>query len=836
MSDPKSLRNLEHPDTLVPEDLPTVLPVIPLRRGVLLPGGVFTFSVGRPRSLAALQKAYSSEEESAAARHDGWILLGVQREPVAEPAPSDLLPTAILARVTEGPRAVKGPALYVATGVQRVWLRGFPSTHPYLEAAFERIPSDWPDTVEAQATWEAFRDEVLASAEVLGGEAQARSLLAVTSGDHRARDRIVDLVAGSLEGPQEWTVEVLQTADPLKRAEAVMQGLVRVREVKAAREAIRERLQEDAKELQKEHLLRRQMEAIRGELGESGDDELERLKERLDAAGLPDEVQKVVEREVRRLERLGSSSPERSVAIDWLERISEMPWNVSSATSGGSAEENEEGEEAEPRERVDIDALEAALDKSHHGLAEVKRQVVEHLSVRLLAGKGRADVLLLVGPPGVGKTSIGQAIADAMGKKLVRVALGGVRDEAELRGHRRTYIGARPGRLVEGIRRAGTNDPVMLLDEIDKLVQGWQGNPSAALLEILDPEQNHHFVDHYLEVPWDLSRTLFIATANDISQIPSPLRDRMEVLTIEGYTPDEKRVIAREHLLAKLAENAGVSVDDVEITDAALDLVIRGWTREAGVRQLQRALGRIFRAVAVKKAKGELEARLVVDAADVVGLLGRRKVPDDEEEQLEQHRPGVATGLAWTPVGGDVLVIEASTLPGKGQLMLTGQLGDVMKESARAALTYVLSHAAALGISEEAIRDKDVHLHVPAGAVPKDGPSAGVTMFTALASLLSDRRVRSDVAMTGEATLRGRVLPVGGIKSKVLAAHRLGFKTIILPRRNGPDLEEVPQEVRDQLHFVLVDHMEEVLDTALEPADEPTRIHHGDVGAAPLAK
>ncbi len=799
---PDTTRNIEHPDRIVPADLPATLPVIPLRRGVLLPGGMFTFSVGRPRSVAALEAAHRDADGAA------WVVLAVQREPVAEPAPADLLPTAVLARVTDAPRKGKGPSLHVATGVQRAWLRGFPSTHPYLEATFERVPSQWPDTVEAEATWGAFREELLASAETLGGEARVRSLLAVTAGERRARDRILDLCAGALDGPAEWTIEVLQTVDPLVRAEKVIAGIVRAREVKAAREAIKERLQEDARELQKEALLRRQMEAIKGELGETGDDELERIKQRLDEASLPDEVQAVVDRELRRLERIGSSSPERSVAMDWLERIADMPWAVSSATSGGG-----DGEEA----WVDLAALEAALDRSHHGLDEVKRQVIEHLSVRMLAGEGRADVLLLVGPPGVGKTSIGKAIADALGKKLVRVALGGVRDEAELRGHRRTYIGARPGRLVEGIRRAGINDPVMLLDEVDKLVQGWQGNPSAALLEILDPEQNHHFVDHYLEVPWDLSKVLFIATANDLSKIPGPLRDRMEVLNIEGYTPEEKRTIARTHLLATLADNAGVSPADVELSDAAIAHVVAGWTREAGVRQLQRTLGRIFRAAAVKKARGELDAPLFVDVEDLPTYLGRRRFHDDEHEH--QIRPGIATGLAWTPVGGDVLYVEASTLPGRGQLILTGQLGDVMKESARAALTYVMANAEALGIDPDAVRERDVHLHVPAGAVPKDGPSAGVTMFTALASLLTGRNVRPDVAMTGEATLRGRVLPVGGIKSKVLAAHRLGLKTIILPRRNGHDLEELPEDVREALHFVLVDHMSEVLAAALEPVE-----------------
>ncbi len=788
--------------TPLPADLSPTLPLIPLRRGVLLPGGSLTFTAGRPRTLQALQ--------AARARHDGWVLIAVQREPVEEPSPADLLPAAVLARLSEAPAPPgqpKGTRLHLAHGERRVWLRGFPSTWPVIEATWEDAELPWPENIEAEALWQTFEEQVRSTGEALGGEGAARQLLDQVRDGQIERERAVDLVAGGLEGPPEWLCELLQTADPLRRAESVLNGMVRLRELRAARQAIHNRLQEDGQKLQKEHLLRRQMEAIKQELGEGEDEELGRIRARLAEAGLPEEVETVVQRELKRLERISNGSPERSVAIDWLERIADMPWKVSSSTSGGEGE------------RLDIEALEAALDGSHHGLDEVKRQVVEHLSVRLLAGRGRADVLLLVGPPGVGKTSIGQAIATAMGKKLVRVALGGVRDEAELRGHRRTYIGSRPGRIIEGIRRAGINDPVLLLDEVDKLVQGWQGNPSAALLEILDPEQNQHFVDHYLEVPWDLSRCLFIATANDLSQIPGPLRDRMEVLNLEGYTPDEKRDIARRHLLARLAENAGVQVEDVQISDAAIDEVVQGWTREAGVRQLQRALGRIYRAAAVKKARGKMDGPLQVEVEDLPALLGKRRFHAEERDPVLATRPGIATGLAWTPTGGDVLQVEASTLPGRGQLMLTGQLGDVMKESARAALTFVLSQARALHIPEDALRDRDVHLHVPAGAVPKDGPSAGVTMVTALASLLSGRPVREDLAMTGEATLRGRVLPVGGIKSKLLAAHRLGMRTVLLPRRNGQDLDELPETVRRELDIVLVDTLEEVLALALRPAE-----------------
>ena len=773
-------------DFSVPANLSETLPLLPLRRGVLLPGMLSSFGIGRERSRAAV---------AAAMKNDGIILVAVQREEVSEPAPSDLLPIAVLARIVKGPMPGGRAPQYLIQGIRRVQLRGFPATHPHIEARYSVIESPWPVSTEAAGTLSALKELVSQTAELLFDRAPG-SLLA-----NLPPSLFIDAIAGLVNTPMPWKHTHLQTIDPMLRAEGVLKQVIAAREVIAARKSISERMEEDVKGMNREVLLRRQLKAIQEELGEGGDDQLGELRTRLEALPLPDEVRKLVNRELARLDRLNASSPERSVAVDWLEWIVELPWSVSSAVD------------------VDLNALEEALDRSHYGLEDVKRQVVEHLSVRKLAGKGRADVLLLVGPPGVGKTSIGQAIADATGRKLVRVALGGVRDEAALRGHRRTYIGARPGRLIAGLRKAGTEDPVVLLDELDKLGRGWQGDPSAALLEILDPEQNHAFVDHYLEVPFDLSRVLFIATANDLSTIPAPLRDRMEILNIAGYTPEEKVVIARSHLLETLATNAGVEVGDVDLTDGAIRAAIMGWTREAGVRQLQRTLGRIFRAVAVKKARGDLAGPLRVTEADLPTYLGRRKVYDASHEA--PTRPGIATGLAWTPTGGDVLYVEASTIPGKGQLMLTGQLGDVMKESARAALTYVLSHARALDIPEDALRDRDVHMHVPAGAVPKDGPSAGITMATALTSLLTGRVIRDDVAMTGEVTLRGRVMPVGGIKDKVLAAHRRGLKRIILPKRNEVDLDDLPAEAREALEFFPVEHMDDVLAAALTDRDAP---------------
>jgi ATP-dependent Lon protease len=770
-------------DLRLPDPTPETLPVLPLLRGVLLPAGVLPLTIGRPGSVAALENA-----------RDGLVLVGVQREAVKEPSPADLLPILTLARVLETKRTPGGTQVVLVQGLRRARPLEFTSAAPYLEASYTILEEQWPENVDARALADVFRETVEATAALVDREKRFLPPLEMLTEPHR----LADAVATLIEAEHEWKCEVLQTLDPVARTQRVLQQLAQVKELLATRQSIRDKVTSEAEGQQREALLRRQLKAIHEELGEAGDsEELEELRQRLDALPLDEEVRAVVDRELRRLERLGPQSAERSVAIDWLEWIADLPWAKHSAVD------------------LDLDELERILDESHHGLDDVKRQVVEHLAVRKLAGSGRADVLLLVGPPGVGKTSIGQAIADATGRKLVRVALGGVHDEAELRGHRRTYIGARPGRLIEGLRRAGTADPVVLLDEVDKLGQSWRGNPAAALLEILDPEQNHSFTDHYLEVPFDLSKALFVATANDVTTIPGPLRDRMETLTIAGYTREEKVAIARKHLLETLAKNAGLEASDVELSDDVLRAVIIGWTREAGVRELQRCLGRIYRAAAVRKAKGQLVEPLVVDLDDLTELLKRPLFEEDDHEGPD--RPGIATGLAWTATGGDVLYVEASTFPGSGKLVLTGHLGDVMKESARAALTYVLAEGQAFGVAPESMATRDLHVHVPAGAVPKDGPSAGVTMFTALTSLLSNRPVRADVAMTGEATLRGRVLPVGGIKSKVLAAHRRGLKRVILPRRNERDLADVPAEALAELEIILVDRMEEVLTAALEP-------------------
>ena len=777
-------------DFRLPASIPAELPVLPLLRGVLLPASFSPYNVGRASSVAALDHAV-----------DNLILVVPQSSDQREPGVADLLTTATLARIVRHERR-NGSRFVIVQGLTRVRIDAFASSSPYFSARFTVLEDAWPDTPEAVGVGQAFDDLVRETADLLGEQGRAKALLGALP--HRGMQ--VDAVASVLETDESVKRDVLFTLDAVRRAETVLVELSRARETLEAKKRIEGRVRAEGRDRQREAVLRQQLEAIKKELGEGDDSETAELERKLDALELPDEVREAVGKERRRLERANAASPERATILDWLTRIADLPWGRYSAND------------------IDFDGLERALDESHTGLDDVKRQVLEYLSVRKLDGKGRADVLLLVGPPGVGKTSIGEAIAAASGRKLVRVALGGVRDESELRGHRRTYVASRPGRIIEGFRRAGTADPVVLLDEVDKIVRGVLGDPAAALLEILDPEQNHAFVDHYLEVPFDLSRALFIATANDLSQIPGPLRDRMEIIELSGYTPAEKVIIARRHLLQKAAENAGLSAGDVDIDDAALDAVVHGWTREAGVRQLQRTLGRLYRAAAVDKARGQLDAPLLVREADLPRYLKKRLFLPDEHELVA--RAGVANGLAWTPVGGDVLVVEASTLPGKGGLVLTGQLGDVMKESARAALTYTLSQAEALGLDPDVLATRDIHVHVPAGAIPKDGPSAGVTMFTAIASLLSGRPVRTDTAMTGEATLRGRVLPVGGIKNKVLAAHQRGITRVILPARNGRDLDELPEDVRSRMTFVLVDSMEQVLEAALSepeltPAADP---------------
>lgn len=766
----------------IPDNISAELPVVPLRQGMLLPGVGAPFNVARSISLAAID---------AAKEHDGWLIVAIQNDAREDVGPSDVLTIGVLAKLGQSLWSESSRRAQVLEGKARVRIENFVQMEPFLQARWEIIDEEWTEDVE----WVALQRELRKSVERVAEKAQVPSQVRKMIRELNRPDQLADVVASVIDAPADWKREILMSLEPRTRVEKVLQQLAVLEEILDAQRTIHEKVSSDVRGVERKAILRKQLQAIQEELGEADEDEVEVLSQKLSSLSLPSEVRDSVERELKRVRRVPQGGAERTVSIDWLEWISDLPWEKSET------------------EQIDLNKVEECLESSHFGLDEVKKQILQHLAVRKLSGEGRADVLLLVGPPGVGKTSIVEAIAEATDRKMVRVALGGMRDEAELRGHRRTYVGARPGRVIEGLRRHKVQDPVILFDEVDKIGKGYQGDPSAALLEILDPEQNHSFTDHYLEVPFDISRALFIATANDVSTIPGPLLDRMEVVEVDGYTRSEKRSIARAHVLSKLAKNAGVHQDDVNISDDVLDAAIEGWTREAGVRQLQRALGKIFRAVAVQKAKGKLESPLSVGLDQLEEYMGRRRFREEQHDIVP--RPGIATGLAWTPVGGDVLYVEASDVPGKGQLRLTGQLGDVMKESAYAALTYVLSNAATLEIPPDVAENRDVHVHVPAGATPKDGPSAGVTMFTALASLLSGRPVASDVAMTGEVSLRGRVLPVGGIKSKVLAAHSRGLKRVILPRANEPDLADVPEDVVRELDVVFVDNMSEVLDTAL---------------------
>jgi ATP-dependent Lon protease len=777
------------------------LPVLPLTTGVVLPNTVVTLTLDSAEARAAI---------AAAEGGDGRLLLVPRIDgryarvgTVAHVEESGELPGGVAAAILRGQHRAALGAGVAGTG-SALW----------VEATEVLDPAPTPRTEELGR-------ELRGVLSVLGERRRSRRLpeLLRTTTEPGA---LVDGYGAWSDLPTERKLELLETIDVEARVE---RGLALARDALAEHELaekIRHEVTDGMEKTQREFLLRQQLQAIRKELGEDdGGDVVSEYRERLAAQDVPDAVRAAVEREVDRLERTGEQSPEHGWIRTWLDTILDLPWGVRS------------------EERLDVGAARGILDSDHTGLDDVKDRIVEYLAVRKLraerglddshesARRGSGLILALVGPPGVGKTSLGESVARATGREFVRVALGGVRDEAEIRGHRRTYVGARAGRIVRALEEAGTMNPVILLDEVDKLGSDWRGDPSSALLEVLDPAQNHTFRDHYLEVDLDLSGVLFLATANVAETIPGPLLDRMEVVRLDGYTEDEKVGIARDHLLARQRERNGLGAEEVVVSDAALRTIVTGYTREAGVRGLERELGKLLRKVAASVAAGDGDGdggtgdgaaagprRLEPD--DVTGLLGRPRFFAEEVAQ-RTAAPGVATGLAVTGTGGDVLFVEATPLEGEAGLQLTGQLGDVMKESAEIALSYVKAHREELGVDAEALRHR-FHVHVPAGAIPKDGPSAGVTMTSALVSGLTGRPVRKDVGMTGEVTLQGRVLPIGGVKQKVLAAQRAGLTTVILPARNGPDLEDVPEAVRQQMTFHLAEDVTQVLDWALEPA------------------
>jgi ATP-dependent Lon protease len=781
-----------------------VLPLLPLRQGSLLPGTSTAFAVGRSQSLAL-----------ASALHDGdQVVVALQRDPeVTDPGDGDLHPAATLARVVRRFRGPDGTLRLALHGEQRATLRRLVEREPFwrAEVTVERETS--ADTAEAVALAGVLRDRL---AELLDGSGE-ELLQKLDAPEVVAHPGLrADLVATALGLPAERTAQVLAELDVVRRLRLVLELLLEARELAALKERLDREVGRELGKAQREHLLRQRLDAIRKELGE--DDEtspVQALRKRLAGLELPAEAQSAVERELKRLESTGPNQPDHHVTLKYLELIADLPWNKRAPVN------------------ADIEAIAARLDADHHGLEQVKKRILEHLAVARMTGNQQGAILCFHGPPGVGKTSLGQSIAAATGRPFVRVALGGVRDEAEIRGHRRTYVGALPGRILNALRSAGVCNPVILLDEIDKLGHGWMGSPEAALLEVLDPEQNRTFTDHYLELPFDLSEVLFLCTANSLDTLSPPLRDRLEIIELEGYTVEEKLQIGEQHLLPRQLERHGLGRDTLTLTDAALRAIVGEYTREAGVRQLTRELAKICRAVALQVARagtGE-PLTLQIDAGDLAGYLGKARFFSDSAERL--HAPGIATGMAWTPTGGDILYIETSRMPGKGRVEVTGQLGDVMKESARAALSYVRSHAAELGVDPAFLETQDLHVHVPAGAVPKDGPSAGVTIFTALTSLLTGRPVRPDTAMTGECTLRGRVLPVGGIKAKVLAARRAGLSRIILPARNRRELDDIPENVRNELEFVFAEDMSEVIASALAAPVETLAASATPTSAAP---
>jgi ATP-dependent Lon protease len=767
-------------------EVPEELPLLPLREYVVFPYMVLPLFVGREPSMAAVDDALAG---------DRLVLLVAQRDPdVEEPTPDELHRVGTVAMVMRTLRLPDGRVKVLVQGLAKAEIEGFVEQEPALRARVRTFAAEpepeW--SVETEALMRAVRSRV---EELLPLKNLPPEVLSVTS-TVSDPGRLADLVASHLRLRLSESQEVLETRDPLARLRRVDAFLRRELEVTAVQAEIQSQAKEEMTRSQREHILREQLRAIQAELGEtdSRTSEVEEYRTKLEEAGLPAEALAEATRQLRRLERMHPDGPEAQVVRGYLDWFVDLPWSRSSP------------------DELDLGSAREILDADHAHLHGIKDRILEHLGVRKLRRDSRGPILCFVGPPGVGKTSLGRSIARAMGREFVRVSLGGMRDEAEIRGHRRTYVGALPGRILQGLKQAGTNNPVFMLDEIDKLGADFRGDPASALLEVLDPEQNARFSDHYLNVPFDLSRTFFIATANVLDPIPSPLRDRMEVIRLSGYTPEEKLEIARTFLIPRQTEECGLPGDRIRWSSAAIHQIVTCYTREAGVRNLERQIASVCRKLARRAAEGN-SSPAVLGPRSLGAYLGAP--PFSAEDAPPAGEVGVVNGLAWTEAGGDVLRLEAAMTRGRG-LVLTGQLGDVMKESGVAALTYARWRLGELGLDETLLARREVHVHVPAGAIPKDGPSAGITIATAIVSLATRIPVQTDVAMTGEVTLRGRVLPVGGIREKALAALRAGIRRVILPRKNLPDLGEIPRELKRRITFIPVDHMDEVLEAALE--------------------
>ncbi len=768
--------------------IPEELSILPVRGFTVFPGTIIPLNVQRPASLKLLDDTLPRTKVIG--------LLTQRDEKKEDPEPGDLYHVGTAALVLRFVRQTEDHVLVIVQGLRRFSLRKIVATDPFVRAEVDLLESVPPaEGKEHEAAFRNLRDSAAKLFE-LTPEAPEQARMMILNIDKA--EQLADFLAPNLNIDVAEKQAMLEELDVEKRVRAVQKHISAQLEIAEIQQKLQKDVASQFTDAQRRAYLHSQIKAIQHELGESeagSEEQVKELRNRLEEANPPEEMMKQAERELKRLDFIPSASPEFSVIVSYIEIIADLPWNKFSD------------------DNLDLDQAQKILDRDHYDLEKVKKRLIEFLAVRKLNPKGHGPILCFLGPPGVGKTSLGQSIADALGRKFVRISLGGMRDEAEIRGHRRTYIGSMPGRIIQELRRAGTRNPVFMLDEIDKLGADFRGDPASAMLEVLDPRQNNVFVDRYLDVPFDLSQVIFIGTANYIEGVPEPLRDRIEVISLPGYTEREKVQIAQRYLVRRQLEENGLRPDQCEFQEEGIRGIINDYTHEAGVRELERQIGAICRSVAAKCARGECK-NVVVTPEFIAETLGPARYV--RESKLKTSQPGVVTGLAYTPYGGEVLHIEATRYPGKGNITLTGQIGNVMKESVQAALSLVRSRDGQLGIKSEDFREMDIHVHVPAGAVPKDGPSAGIAMFTALASLFSNRSVRSDVAMTGEVTLRGLVLPIGGLKEKSLAAMRAGISTVIIPKLNEKDLVDVPEEAKQKLKFIPVENVDEVLKAALE--------------------